>query len=150
MAIVKVISGGQTGIDRIGLEVAKGHGLPTGGWAAKDFMTEAGPDPMLKYFGLVEHSSDRYPPRTRANVRDSDGTVWFGEGDSRGKMCTLRAAEDYGKPFLNNPTAYTLKAWMRTHGILVLNVAGNRGSKLTLETETAARAVLTEALQNGK
>jgi len=144
---VKVVSGGQTGVDRLALDVAKSLGIPTGGWAAHDWMTEAGPDPSLKYFGLAEHSSDRYPPRTRANVRMADGTVWFGEGDSRGQRCTLNAAADYEKPFLINPDARSLRAWLKQHRIRVLNVAGSRGSKLTLDGEQRARSVLADALR---
>ncbi|MFA4842787.1 MAG: pyruvate kinase, partial [Candidatus Omnitrophota bacterium] len=47
----KIISGGQTGADRGALEGAKIAGLPTGGWAPKDYHTAKGPDPALKEFG---------------------------------------------------------------------------------------------------
>ena len=51
--MLKIISGGQTGIDRMGLEVARELGLPTGGTAPKSYWTENGADPSLAAFGLA-------------------------------------------------------------------------------------------------
>jgi hypothetical protein len=52
MALLKIISGGQTSIDRMGLEVARELGLSTGGTAAKGYLTEKGADPSLAAIGL--------------------------------------------------------------------------------------------------
>lgn len=49
--IQKIISGGQTGIDRIALEVAGELYVPTGGTAGKGFFTESGPDLTLADYG---------------------------------------------------------------------------------------------------
>lgn len=130
----KVISGGQTGADRAGLECARDLGLETGGWAPRGFRTENGPDPSLKDFGLVETASDDYPTRTRYNVRDSDATIWFGS-KSPGYWCTKKAADKLGKPFIENPTN-------TQHIVIVdrcetINIAGNRLST----NPNAAKAV---------
>jgi len=126
---MKIISGGQTGADRAGLEIARELGIETGGTAAQGYRTEDGPDLTLKDFGLVEHLSPRYRLRTQKNVKDADGTVIFGDTSSPGSRETLYACERYGRPFLVNPSAGTLAAWMLAHKIEILNVAGNRRSK---------------------
>ncbi|GAB4019793.1 YpsA SLOG family protein [Spirosoma koreense] len=77
--LLRIISRGQTGIDQLGLEVARSLDIPTGGVAPKGYLTENGPDERLREYGLTEHTSAQYPPRTRANVRQSDGTVIFGQ-----------------------------------------------------------------------
>jgi hypothetical protein len=52
--IERVISGGQTGADQGGLRAAQACGIPTGGWAPRGWLTEAGPAPWLADWGLVE------------------------------------------------------------------------------------------------
>ena len=122
MKLRKIVSGGQTGADRAGLECAKALGLETGGTAPNGYRTDAGPDPTLKDLGLVESFSSGYPIRTSQNVKDSDATVWFGRTDSPGYKCTLRATIVHGKTFYENPA--NLVDIAERHGIL--NVAGNR------------------------
>ena len=74
--INKIISGGQTGADIGGLLAAKELNIPTGGTAPKGYRTELGSNfDLCDIFNLSEHSSDKYPPRTAANVKNSDGTV---------------------------------------------------------------------------
>lgn len=78
----KIISGGQTGIDRLGLEVGKELGLETGGTTTPGYYTENGRDESLKDFGVTEISPELqagrkgrefYLPRTEQNVLNSDG-----------------------------------------------------------------------------
>lgn len=129
---MKIISGGQTGADRGGLEAGRELGFETGGWVPKGWLTEIGPDPTLADFGCIEHISSQYPPRTKANVFSSDGTVWFGNTESPGYRCTYGAATKYQRNlrwFIENPTPQELREWVKEHNILVLNVAGNRESK---------------------
>lgn len=126
---MKIISGGQSGIDRLALDIAHELGIETGGFAPRGYRTEDGPRPELgTKFGLLETSSHDYPPRTSLNVKHSDGTAWFGTGDSTGYECTLRAAKKHSKPWIENPSGDELEIWMQRNGILTLNVAGNRGS----------------------
>jgi hypothetical protein len=131
MEQLKIISGGQTGIDRMALEVARGLGLPTGGTAARDFMTEAGPDPGLKDFGLVECQEPGYPARTRQNILDADGTVIYGNPDSRGSILAVKLCGELSKPFLINPEPAALARFLKDRAVGTLNVAGNRKSRLT-------------------
>lgn len=124
MKLKKIISGGQTGADRTGLECAKELGLETGGMAPKGHRTEEGYDLSLIAYGLIESPSVSYPPRTKWNVQNSDATLWFGNLNSAGYWCTRKAAEAAHKPFLENPT--TLEALADQYE--VINIAGNRKS----------------------
>ena len=145
--IAKLISGGQTGADQIGLEVARSLGIPTGGTAPKGYKTENGPNPELIAFGLVESHSASYPVRTRQNVLDSDGTVVFGDPESGGTKLTIETAHQFRKPVLVNPTAFELSEWLRNLEIRVLNVAGGRSSKLSQSHREQIRASLFLALK---
>ena len=78
--LIQVISGGQTGADLGGLIAARAFSLRTGGWMPMGFLTLDGPQPDLaKLYGLQEHSSASYPPRTRRNVQQSDATIRFAQ-----------------------------------------------------------------------
>lgn len=157
-SVTKIISGGQTGIDRLGLEVGKSLGIQTGGTATPGFVTEKGNDESLKEFGVQEISPalqagrsgrEFYLPRTEQNVLNSDGTVYFAtDTDSAGKIATERFAKQHNKPFLLNPTADQLRQWLATNNIKTLNVAGNRGSKMTAEQRTQAENALRGALNS--
>lgn len=131
--IRRVIGGGQTGADQAGWRAATAAGIEAGGWMPKGYMTEAGPRPeFAAMYGATEHPIQAYPPRTEANARDSDGTIWFGVGDSRGFGCTMNACRKAGKPTFIVQTGRTTPRdaaeWIRANGIAVLNVAGNRES----------------------
>jgi hypothetical protein len=143
--LTKVISGGQTGADRAGLETARCLGYETGGAVPRGYKTSKGPDPGLKKFGVVEHSSDRYPPRTVKNVRDGDGTVWFGNEETSGGKLTIGTARRLGKPLLINPTAGELRAWIIDNNVGVLNVAGDRETN-SPGTQARVEEILTTAL----
>ena len=127
MKLHKIISGGQAGADITGLECARELGLETGGTAPLGWITENGPNPKLKEFGLIQDNTSAYPPRTRKNVRDADATVWFGQTGSPGWKCTQGACLHHDKPFHVNPTADQF-LWLATC-YEVINIAGNRYSK---------------------
>lgn len=100
--LTTVISGGQTGADQAGLVVASRFGLKTGGWMPKGFRTLQGlrPDFGPKY-GIKEHTSPEYAPRTEKNVQDSDGTVRLAVNfQTAGEVCTLKAILRHKKPYL--------------------------------------------------
>lgn len=129
---MKVISGGQTGADQAGLRAAKACGLPTGGWLPKGCRTLDGPRPdLLTEYGMQEHTSDRYPPRTELNVKDSGGTIRFARTfSSPGEKCTLKAIKWYNRPWLDVNIEKPLDpeevlSWIKKHDIKVLNIAGN-------------------------
>lgn len=131
MRPTKIISGGQTGADQGGLDGAKHIGIETGGTVPKGCRTESGPNRrLITDYGCIEHKDWRYPPRTKCNVLDADGTVWVGNVGSAGYYCT-RGADvllPARKHWLENPTPEQLREWVITHRIRVLNVAGNRES----------------------
>ena len=126
--VYKIVSGCQTGADRAGLEVGRRlEHLDTGGWCTKGNRTDEGPRPdLIDYYGLDEHSSSAYPPRTEKNVRDSNGTVLCGNMTSPGCSLTIALCKAYKRPYICNPTADELRAWLVEHAIEILNVAGNR------------------------
>lgn len=132
MSLRKIISGGQSGADIAGLETAKKYGYETGGTLPFGYKTLDGPKPDYKeLYGVTAHSSSSYVPRTRQNVRDSDGTIRLAYNfESRGEICTLRAIEDYKKPHFDvnlsdPPPVLSVTEWISCHKIAVLNVAGN-------------------------
>jgi hypothetical protein len=70
MPLKKIVSGGQTGVDRAALDAALVAKFPCAGWAA-DRMAEDGIIPDR--YPLVPLPSGGYRQRTRLNVSDSDG-----------------------------------------------------------------------------
>ena len=126
-----IISGGQTGIDRMGLEVARELGLKTGGMAPRGYRTENGPDLSLKELGLLEWITDDYASRTRQNILDSDGTVLYGNSNSPGSKLTVSICHVLGAPLIINPSPVLLAQFISREYIRVLNVAGNRASKIS-------------------
>lgn len=145
--VKKVISGGQTGVDRFGLEIAKELGLETGGTAPKNYKTENGCDLSLKEFGLVEDTSSNYDSRTEKNILDSDGTVIFGDVKSLGTKLTIKLLKQHAKKYIENPTIDELKNFITDNNIKILNVAGNRKSKLNLAQMNTIKTVLKESLK---
>lgn len=140
--MVKIISGGQTGIDQIGLEIAEGLGYKTGGWMPRDWMTEDGPQKATgERFNMQECDSGYYPVRTEMNVEDSDITLIFNSTMGPGSRLTQRLCRKHGKPCLVNPKHVDLNKYE------VVNIAGTRGSRLTAEDleyfRKEIRAVLT-------
>jgi len=152
---VKVISGGQTGVDQIGLMAATEMGIETGGTAPKGFKTETGSDESLADFGLSESSSSGYPARTEDNVRNSDGTVYYstknqatGKIDSAGYQATKAFAEKHGKPLVVNPNESVLREWIKQNNVATLNVAGNRASKMNSKQLENIKVILKNALKS--
>lgn len=132
----KVISGGQTGADQGGLRAAKRFGIPTGGKMPRSFWTETGSCPQIAaQFGLTCHTSDKYPPRTFDNAKNSDGTIRIAKRfDTPGEILTLKAASQYKRPHIDvdfsDPIPHgQVVDWLVENNIKTLNVAGNAESK---------------------
>jgi hypothetical protein len=129
----KIISGGQTGVDRAALDVALATRLPCGGWCPKGRRAEYGSIPA--HYPLTETPWDGYPQRTEWNVRDSDGTLILTCGHAdRGTALTITLAQRYGKPLVQvdlttQPKPDSVRIWAETHQVRVLNVAGPRESE---------------------
>jgi hypothetical protein len=128
----KIISGGQTGVDRAALDLALELNLPCGGWCPRGRKAEDGPIPPR--YPLTETASDAYPERTRKNVRDSEGTLVLTRGaPDRGTALTIALAERLHRPYLvldlsEPPDGETVRTWAVAHQVQVLNVAGPRES----------------------
>jgi hypothetical protein len=132
----KIISGGQTGADIAGLDVAIKHGIPHGGAIPKGRLTVDGTLP--EKYNLQEMTTRSYPKRTEKNVVDSDGTVIFSHGKlTGGSLLTQEKAVEHGKPLIHldmgkitvEEAADLLKNFIQANGVEILNVAGSRGSK---------------------
>jgi hypothetical protein len=129
----KIVSGGQTGVDRAALDVALELGVPCGGWCPQGRRAEDGR--IDDRYPLNETPWDGYPQRTEWNVRDSDGTLVLHRGRARGGTAlTLRLARRYGRPALavdlaTAPAAGVVRQWIAREGIARLNVAGPRESE---------------------
>ena len=148
--IRKVISGGQTGVDIAALRAARACGIATGGWAPKGYLTERGPQAeLLSAFGLNEMPTDKYPPRTAANVRDADATLIVAGTLDRGSKLTAEICTRMTKPMLHiargelddNEALEKTRFWLRRIKPRTLNVAGNRESS-SPGIEVAAEAFL--------
>ncbi len=128
----KIVSGGQTGVDRAALDAALECGFPLGGWCPKDRRAEDGR--IANRYPLAETPKRRYQERTRWNVRDSDGTLILAAGDlTGGTLLTARLAEQFQKPLfhvdLSEPIPVEdLLAQLAAKQIRVLNIAGPRES----------------------
>lgn len=131
--IQKIVSGGQTGVDRAALDFALTKGIPCGGWCPKGRKAEDGPIPS--HYPLQETPSSRYVQRTRWNVRDSSATLLLPIGPpTQGTAYTLAMAKQLGKPCLvidcSHPVDPSIiEAWIQTHHVETLNVAGPRESR---------------------
>ena len=72
---LKIVSGGQTGVDQGALEAALALGVAWGGWAPKGWRAENGEIPAAFRARMQEHASANYIQRTRQNVVDSHATL---------------------------------------------------------------------------
>lgn len=96
--ITKIVSGGQSGTDRGGLDAAIYFQLPHGGWCPKGRKAEDGIIPLD--YHLTEMESEEYLARTQANVIDSDAALIFTHGPlSGGSLKTAEYAHHLEKPY---------------------------------------------------
>ena len=130
---MKIVSGGQTGVDRAALDTALALGLPHGGWCPRGRMAEDGRiDPR---YPLRETDSWQYPVRTEQNVIDADATLILCAGELRGGTeLTYRMTCKHRRPCLqvdldHPPTAVIVAQWLRECRVETLNVAGPRESQ---------------------
>ncbi|WP_296896841.1 putative molybdenum carrier protein [Thiohalocapsa sp.] len=131
--VARVVSGGQTGVDRAALDAALAAGVPVGGWCPRGRLAEDGVLPAR--YPLCETPDADPAQRTEWNVRDSDGTLILHRGPiTGGTALTAELARRYGRPLLavdldTGPTVAAIRAWLDGQGIRVLNIAGPRESQ---------------------
>ena len=104
---IKIVSGGQTGVDRAALDADIEKGLPVGGWCPRGGWAEDLPQPpgLLAIYPQLQETPDPRPAeRTEWNVRDSDGVMVLvdrhGLAASKGTEQALACAERLGKPHI--------------------------------------------------
>ena len=133
MSVAKIVSGGQTGVDRAALDAALTLKIPCGGWCPHGRLAEDGV--IAPAYPLQETPSADYAERTEWNVRDSDGTLILARGEpTGGTAMTVDFARRWHRPCLvldldRRPAPEQARVWARAERVRVLNVAGPRESK---------------------
>jgi hypothetical protein len=134
---VKIISGGQTGVDRAALDFAIRHWYEHGGWCPRGRLAEDGVIPPI--YQLRETDSPDYDERTERNVLDSDATLIVTRARklSGGTAFTKTCAERHGRPLLVvcerdgvSKSAAALSKFLKRHNVRTLNIAGPRESQV--------------------
>jgi hypothetical protein len=147
--VVKIISGGQTGADRGGLEAALALGIPHGGYCPLGRKAEDGVIPGR--YTLEEITTANYAARTAMNVKLADATLLLVWGKaalakSRGTKLTLDMCIRYKKPWWaadpRQPAHVDrVRGWLEELCPQVLNIAGPRESRARGIQEQTARFV---------
>ncbi|MHC4879127.1 MAG: putative molybdenum carrier protein [Planctomycetota bacterium] len=141
--IERIVSGGQTGVDRAALDVALEAGIPCGGWCPRGRRAEDGRIPDS--YPLEETSQRDYSVRTERNIVDSDGTLIISGGPLTGGTALTRTLarrldcplfivdlreHESAKPNVLGATVLDqLEQWLDENRIRTLNVAGPRESQ---------------------
>ena len=136
IACQKIISGGQTGVDRGALDACLEHSFDCGGWCPKGRLAEDGT--IDNKYPLRETEENDYSIRTIKNVEEADGTLIIApENITGGTLFTYQVAKKKNKPVLlitPNPADNSLKLssivdWLISNSIKTLNIAGPRESQ---------------------
>lgn len=133
--LLKIISGGQTGVDRAALDLAMQEGLPVGGWCPHGRRAEDGQIPDL--YPLWETRSSEYHVRTQRNVETSTATLIITRGTpTGGTRFTAEIAGSMRRPLLiidvgrmdDDDAVTEIVGWLGDIRPSILNVAGPRES----------------------
>jgi hypothetical protein len=145
---VKLISGGQTGMDRAALDVAFKNGIECGGWCPAGRLDEFGRIPDR--YPVQELKVGGFTERTLQNVKDSNGTVIIYPGKlSGGTEQTVRFCQELKRPHQlvdaskvsAEDAAKLIADFVCKNKIDVLNVAGPRQSEWPEGYDYASRAL---------
>jgi hypothetical protein len=139
--IAKVVSGGETGADRAGVDFAISHDLAYGGWVPHGGWAEDLREPpglLALYDHFVPTQSADPGVRTTLNVRDSTATVVFTPriATSPGVTQTLQMANVLKRPFIvidpssDDADALLSEFFERLDWAATLNIAGPRESEV--------------------
>ncbi|PLX14223.1 MAG: hypothetical protein C0597_10360 [Marinilabiliales bacterium] len=130
---LKIISGGQTGVDQGALDFALDQNLKCGGYCPKGRKSEKGTIPYR--YPVTEIESEEYFERTKRNIVESDGTLILKDKIEirNGVLDTVNLCKQLSKPYkiVNIDTSEQNKEvmnWIFELDIQILNIAGNRES----------------------
>lgn len=129
-SVTKIISGGQTGVDRAALDWAISRAVEHGGWCPHGRLAQDGPLPG-RYL-LRETQSTGYSQRTRLNIEEADATLLVHFGTLMGgSELTQRLAIKLAKPLALfdagqawSDQIESTQAWLSSNSNRVLNIAG--------------------------
>jgi hypothetical protein len=127
MNSIRIVSGGQTGVDRAALDASLETGTSCGGWCPEGRLADDGEIPL--HYPVSELKGAGYPERTLQNVIDSDGSaiIYFGK-PAGGTAQTLQFCLERKKPYLLIDAAELMLAFVADYSITILNIAGPRAS----------------------
>jgi hypothetical protein len=149
----RIISGGQTGVDRSALDVAIFLEIPHGGWCPRNRLAEDGEIP--DHYQLQETAATDYSVRTEQNVLEGDGTlVLFYQDLNGGTLLTVKYCKRHRRPVMivdlsddwddeeNSKILEQVRMWLGNESIRCLNVAGPRESNVPGINRIAERFLL--------
>jgi hypothetical protein len=147
---VKIISGGQTGVDRAALDAAMDLGLPCGGYCPKGRKAEDGMIP--EKYPLQSVSSANYRVRTQKNILEADATlIIFKTLLQGGTRLTVDLCRKHHKPLITidadavnlQKAVESLLQFIESNPFCVINVAGPRKSQWPEGYDYAYEAIYT-------
>jgi len=150
--IEKIISGGQTGVDRAALDVALELGIECGGWCPAGRDAEDGPIPAR--YSLKETVNIDHTVRTENNVRDSDATLIVYRGELHGGTAyAVEMARHVGRPVLavdveSPPPIAEILDWLKVSRVGTLHIGGPRQSSRPGIYDQARALILQIAVAN--
>ena len=136
IACQKIITGGQTGVDRGALDACLAINFPSGGWCPNNRIAEDGI--ISKKYHLLETKQKEYKFRTEKNVREADGTWIIAPSDLTGAtLLTKELCLKFKKPYLIiqaekdsfNTNISEIISFLEQTKIETLNIAGPRLSE---------------------
>lgn len=137
----KIISGGQTGVDRAALDAARESAIEIGGWLPAGRLAEDGPLDFESYPELLETVTSDPAERTEKNILAADATLIIQEENSQrkspGTKNTVEFIQQHNKAHFKviqharspEEILNSLQSWLNETKPKTLNVAGPRHSE---------------------
>ena len=123
LAITRIRSGGQSGVDRAALDFGRKHNIEICGWCPKGGWAEDYPDApgVLALYPELKETPEAEPwQRTLWNMRDAQAILTImpeGSGESKGTQLGVQEGIELGKPMFTArgaEDAEEIAAWLRS------------------------------------